>query len=727
MKTGKVIDLTQKNTPLDSDLRKQDDRGGCIPMRHILNIMILFMLLFAAIDIASAMQELPFKRIIFTPEWGMKFSSKASIDGVINNISYMNVDAMTINIGSEYFEAVRDPAKKSWDYRASWNMLEYAIEKAHSKNIQIHLLTAINSIGSTSRAEYRMWGIPKPPYAGVNDTSLYTIYNVNTSYNRYGGTRLEIANPIVANYEIGLVAFIAKHYPTLDGIHIEEPFYVGQSYSQEIINRVKAKYNGYDIVGKSDYSKTECRGSSMAGTNQDICPTFAKIYDVEHDVFIEFFTNLSAAVKANQSNPNLLFSANAADGYRPLHGFDPEYMSNNHLIDWYAAQTNAASLSGFQNAATNLRTNVNDIPVIPVSYITWSSLYPNANPTFLDEIAKTCEYGGYAEGIFAYDWKNKIVNGTPAYEGLHNLLPSSLCGQYTIVSSPTLSVLAGNYSTPQNISISTSTAGVTIRYTLDGTTPDETSSIYSKPILISSTTTLKARAFKTNLAPSTTTTAIYTITSSQPVNNLINNSGFESGTASWTFYSNGSGNFTAGIPFFEGTKAAKLTFNNIGANIQLYQTGIILESNTSYRLSFAAYSTSGDDLTVRLFKHGSPYTVYMPDFKVNLSTGWQTFTTEFTSSGFSGMVNDGRLQFWLAPFVEAGDIYYIDDIRLEKVIVNYSLDDLNNDGVVDIKDLEIIYFHFYENTTYPYPKYDINTDGKVDISDMILVSNKIHR
>ena len=212
---------------------------------------------------------------------------------------------------------------------------------------------------------------------------------------------------------------------------------------------------------------------------------------------------------------------------------------------------------------------------------------------------------------------------------------------------------------------------------------------------------------------------------SRPEGNYVSNSGFESGTTSWTFFSNGAGTFTVGTPFIEGTKAANLTLISSGANIQLYQTGIILESNTSYKLSFAAYSTSGNDLTARLIKHTSPYTVYIPDFKVNLSTGWQTFTTEFTSRGFSGTVNDGRLQFWLAPFAEAGDIYYIDDIRLEKAIVNFSLDDLNNDGVVDINDLEVIYLYIYETTTSPGPNYDINKDEKVDLYDMILVSNKI--
>lgn len=41
-----------------------------------------------------------------------------------------------------------------------------------------------------------------------------------------------------------------------------------------------------------------------------------------------------------------------------------------------------------------------------------------------------------------------------------------------------------------------------------------------------------------------------------------------------------------------------------------------------------------------------------------VSASWTTGTTN--------KVSDGRLQLWLSPFVKAGDVYYIDDIRLEK-------------------------------------------------------------
>ncbi|MCD4815081.1 MAG: Ig-like domain-containing protein, partial [Methanosarcinales archaeon] len=150
-------------------------------------------------------------------------------------------------------------------------------------------------------------------------------------------------------------------------------------------------------------------------------------------------------------------------------------------------------------------------------------------------------------------------------------------------------------------------------------------------------------------------------------NNIIQNPGFESGTSPWRFYSSGTGTFSVAPPGFEGDNAAKLALYSDGANIQLYQMGVTLEPNTRYRFSFAGYSTTGHDVNVRLIKHVSPYTSYGLNFAANLGTNWQTFSTEFTTTGFTGTVNDGRLQFWLAPFAEAGDTYYIDNVRLEKV------------------------------------------------------------
>ena len=161
-----------------------------------------------------------------------------------------------------------------------------------------------------------------------------------------------------------------------------------------------------------------------------------------------------------------------------------------------------------------------------------------------------------------------------------------------------------------------------------------------------------------------------TLTVIPSLSNNIINPGFESGTASWTFFTDGTGKFSEEDSGYEG-KAVELALNSIGTNIQLYQKNIPVEPNTSYRLSFAAYSSRGNDLSVYLIKHDSPYTKYSLSYTADLGTSWQHFTTEFNTTGFTDidMVDDGRLIFWLAPFAAPGDLYYIDNVRLEKVRV----------------------------------------------------------
>ncbi len=145
---------------------------------------------------------------------------------------------------------------------------------------------------------------------------------------------------------------------------------------------------------------------------------------------------------------------------------------------------------------------------------------------------------------------------------------------------------------------------------------------------------------------------------------------FESGTSPWVFYTNGAGTFANDAAGDGSARAAHIKITTPGTNVQMNQSGLVLEANTLYRLSFKAYSNTGHDVSVSLQKHVSPYTNYGLSARVfNLTAAWQAFTVEFTTKGFVGTVNDGRLMFWLAPYDAGGDHYYFDDVVLEKVAV----------------------------------------------------------
>ena len=85
------------------------------------------------------------------------------------------------------------------------------------------------------------------------------------------------------------------------------------------------------------------------------------------------------------------------------------------------------------------------------------------------------------------------------------------------VNMPLFKPVGGTYSSPQIVTISCSTSDVVIRFTTNGSEPTESSTQYSGHILVNSTMTIKAKAYRSNWTPSSTASATYTITASSIV------------------------------------------------------------------------------------------------------------------------------------------------------------------------------------------------------------------
>ena len=87
------------------------------------------------------------------------------------------------------------------------------------------------------------------------------------------------------------------------------------------------------------------------------------------------------------------------------------------------------------------------------------------------------------------------------------------------------SVDRGFFDAPFSVTITTDTPGATIRYTLDGSAPTATTgNVYSAPLTISSTTILRAAAFRTGYQPGNIDTQTYIFVSdviSQPTMSTI--------------------------------------------------------------------------------------------------------------------------------------------------------------------------------------------------------------
>jgi hypothetical protein len=79
------------------------------------------------------------------------------------------------------------------------------------------------------------------------------------------------------------------------------------------------------------------------------------------------------------------------------------------------------------------------------------------------------------------------------------------------VATPTFTPAPGTYSSARDVTIACATTGTQIRYTTDSTDPTSASTLYSAPITVSATTTIKAQAYLSGQTESSVALATYTI------------------------------------------------------------------------------------------------------------------------------------------------------------------------------------------------------------------------
>ena len=111
--------------------------------------------------------------------------------------------------------------------------------------------------------------------------------------------------------------------------------------------------------------------------------------------------------------------------------------------------------------------------------------------------------------------KFAVVLPEPAPTGTNKLVIDSVVVfgvpgiEVNVVETPVITPNGGNYYQPIDATITCPTDGAVIRYTTDGTEPTETSTVYTAPVTISTTTTLKAKAWKTGMEASLMASATY--------------------------------------------------------------------------------------------------------------------------------------------------------------------------------------------------------------------------
>lgn len=119
---------------------------------------------------------------------------------------------------------------------------------------------------------------------------------------------------------------------------------------------------------------------------------------------------------------------------------------------------------------------------------------------------------GYTK-LNAWVYETLDPNGAKVAFGLPSFTVSQTREDVDTVTTPTASPVAGAVASGTEVTLTTTTEGATILYTLDGSTPDMSSDIFdaSKPIVVTANVTVKAIAVAEGSDPSAVLTAAYTI------------------------------------------------------------------------------------------------------------------------------------------------------------------------------------------------------------------------
>ena len=196
------------------------------------------------------------------------------------------------------------------------------------------------------------------------------------------------------------------------------------------------------------------------------------------------------------------------------------------------------------------------------------------------------------------------------------------------VATPTFSPEGGEFTTAQSVAISCATDGATVYYTLNGNEPTTNSIVYSAPISIEETTTVKAIAVKEGMNNSSVASATYTIITPIP-GYTINFESDASAYVDWEFtnmLSNQSGNITAHGGSCYGTTGGKYT-----ASITTTDIIATPQSLTCY-VSKLTGNTTASTWKIQVSDDGSTWTEVAKQSATGMSAGeWKEFTANLSS------------------------------------------------------------------------------------------------
>ena len=159
------------------------------------------------------------------------------------------------------------------------------------------------------------------------------------------------------------------------------------------------------------------------------------------------------------------------------------------------------------------------------------------------------------------------------------------------------------------------------------------------------------------------------------------------------------------------------TYNGVQLNYQVYFTAKGEPAGVTVSGTATSFNSDTDDVTIQLIKSGEPEASYETVVKGKIA--------EYSIAGVAAgtytlqVMKENHVTREYEITVEGGDVELDVKIHLKG--------DINGDGVINIKDKRLIYYHMNDSanklTEYAFDVGDVNGDGVINIKDKKLIYN----
>ena len=470
--------------------------------------------------------------VFYTGEGGQPQETVASptftpAEGVYYEPQTVSISCTTDGATIYYTTDGTDPDESSAQYSVPLTISETTTIKAKAfksgftassiATATYTLLTIVNISDITEAGTYVVQGtIVAKSVRGfiVGDGTGY-VYYYNTSYSQSSyaiGDMVRLAGAVTAYngvYEFNNTTVVTT--ATTSSYAVEDPTVItGAEMDARVASSTPAQLSNYvQYVGTlsvsgTHYNITNIEGATTAqgSISYPIDTDFTSL-DGQEVIVKGYFVGISSSQYYNTMigsvEANVIIQPTLTVAPTELNGFQ------------YTFQAGPSEAQNIAVTGSDLQENVT------VTATEDFEVSTTADGTYSNTLSLTPTDGSVSQTLYV---RMKAGLSVGSYTGTVSLTCGELIQSVTlsgtvseqpIAEAPTFSPAEGTFLVGQTVTISTTTTDATIYYTLDGTDPTESSAVYSTPIEVNATTTIKAMAAASGYANSAIATATYTI------------------------------------------------------------------------------------------------------------------------------------------------------------------------------------------------------------------------